>query len=117
MSAPAATSIKDSGWLGPALIADDSREPYRDRMLRDFGAIVTDYVNLPFDAGSSAGRNVLLRLVQTPYFLLCEDDFVFDVRTDVRRLRKLLEDTKLDLAGGVCHDRIVEGFRQGRLGD
>lgn len=93
-------------WQGPVLICDDSGTPYRDRILTRFANLVTEYHSMPFDIGLSAGRNLLLRRVTTPYFLLCDDDFVFDERTDVVRFRVLLESAGLDLIGGVYFDRM-----------
>jgi hypothetical protein len=74
--------------------------------------MVTEYLCMPFDIGSSAGRNLLLKKVATPYFVLCDDDFVFDARTDVNRLRELVETAGLDLVGGVYFDRMAPSWRQ-----
>jgi len=99
-------SIGRAEWQGPVWIGDDSRRPYRDLILSRFGELVTDYLCLPFDSGLSAGRNRLLERVTTPFFLLCDDDFVFDRRTDVGRMRELLLANGLDLIGGVYYDRL-----------
>jgi GT2 family glycosyltransferase len=105
-------SIGRAGWQGPVWVADDSRSPYREQMLAKFGKLVTEYLTMPFDAGSSAGRNLLLRHVTTPYFLLCDDDFIFDTRTDVKRFKDLLESAGLDLIGGVYFDRMHPDWSQ-----
>ena len=105
-------SIVGAHWQGPVLIGDDSRRPYRDPILARYGGMVTEYLCMPFDIGSSAGRNLLLKKVATPYFVLCDDDFVFDARTDVNRLRELVETAGLDLVGGVYFDRMAPSWRQ-----
>ena len=105
-------SIERAGWDGPVLIGDDSRNPCRDRILGKFGKRVSDYLNMPFDIGLSAGRNLLLRQVTTPFFLLCDDDFIFDKRTDVKLFRRLLESEGLDLIGGVYYDRMHSSARE-----
>jgi len=105
-------SIVGAHWQGPVLIGDDSRRPYRDPILARYGGMVTEYLCMPFDIGSSAGRNLLLKKVATPYFVLCDDDFIFDARTDVNRLRELVETAGLDLVGGVYFDRMAPSWRQ-----
>ena len=86
----------------PILVADDSFEPVpRD----DVG-----YLRLPPDVGISAGRNALLARVETPYFLLLDDDFEFTRRTRIERLLRVVRETSLPLAGGHvvrCKRRIV----------
>jgi glycosyltransferase involved in cell wall biosynthesis len=99
-------SISRGGWGGPVLVADDSLDPQPDRVLAAFGGLVTEYLCMAFNSGASAGRNLLLRQVTTPYMLLCDDDFVFDDRTDINRLRDLIDSFELDLIGGVYYDRM-----------
>lgn len=86
--------------LYPALaivVVDDSRRPSR------IEGTVT--VELPFDSGLSAGRNAGLARIDTPFFVLCDDDFVFFRGTRlvplVRRMRTCPE---LDIAGGRVLD-------------
>ncbi|HEX6961611.1 MAG TPA: glycosyltransferase family 2 protein [Lacipirellula sp.] len=50
-----------------------------------------DYVRLPVDIGLAAGRNALLQLVDTPYFLVLDDDIAFTVGTRIERLVQTLE--------------------------
>ena len=104
-------SIGRAGWQGPVLVGDDSRRPYRDPILARYGGLVTEYLCMPFDIGLSAGRNLLLKKVATPFFVLCDDDFVFDARTDMNRFRELLETAGLDLIGGVYYDRMAPSWR------
>lgn len=89
----------------PILVADDSARSSREAMLARFPRLDLHYHDLPFDSGISAGRNALLAAVRTPYFLLCDDDFVFDSRSDPERARRRLEARGLDILGGVFFDR------------
>lgn len=99
------------GWACPILIADDSQVPYKTRIEAEFGNLVTDYICLPFDVGLSAGRNALLSRVETPYFVLCDDDFIFDKRADLAFMRHILATTDVELLGGLIFNRVprVEG--------
>ena len=104
-------SIVQRGYIFPVLVADDSLKPYRDAVVAEFGGLVTHYLVLPFDVGLSAGRNAMLPLVHTPYLLLCDDDFVFDERTDLAHMQRLLEGSGMDLLGGVYYDRAPFSWR------
>ena len=94
-------SIKKYKFKGPIIITDDSREPYKDRVLQLFPELNINYINLPFDSGTSEGRNVMLAQTTTKYFVLCDDDFIFEPRTRLPLMRKMLVDHNLDLLGGV----------------
>ncbi len=86
--------------LYPALrviVVDDSRAPTR---LPGVETVV-----LPFDSGVSAGRNAGLARVQTPYFVLADDDFVFCRRTRLARTVAIMRaHPSIDVAGGVVVD-------------
>lgn len=73
------------------LVGDDSFEPCPRRDVR--------YLRLPPDIGLSAGRNAILRQIDTPYFVLLEDDMEFSADTRVDLLTELVADDLLDLAG------------------
>lgn len=63
---------------------------------------VDKYVELPWERGLSAGRNRLIEAVETPYILLCDDDFSF---TPDCHIERLLELTKVvDIAGGLVYN-------------
>jgi len=98
-------SIRKKGLDCPILIADDSREPYKDAILDTYGDLVTEYVVLPFNSGVSKGRNVLLDRVQTKYFLLNDDDFAYEERTDLQWMREQLEANDLDLLSATVFER------------
>jgi len=74
------------------LVGDDSFHP---TVRRD-----VTYIRLPPDTGLSAGRNELLRRVQTPYFLLLDDDMEFTSQTDIPRLLETVKTNDVELAGG-----------------
>lgn len=107
------SSISKFRFKGPVFIADDSKIPYGNRIQSLFPDLSITYLELPFDIGTAEGRNRMLELVQTPYFLLCDDDFVFDRRTRIPLMKKLLQDYELDILGGVFrqHNRKT---RQGK---
>ncbi len=74
------------------LVGDDGFEP---SPRSDVG-----YLRLPEDIGLSAGRNALLDNVQTPYFLLLDDDFEFIRKTKIEKLIQLVDQKELDIAAG-----------------
>lgn len=94
-------SISAQGYAGcPVLVADDSKEPYRDAIMDQYGDLVDEYVVLPFDSGVSRGRNELLDRVDTDYFVLHDDDFVHEERTDIEWMREQIANSDLDILGG-----------------
>ncbi len=94
-------SIQKYGFQGPILIADDSKVPYGNSIKDKFPKLRIHYLEIPYDTGTAEGRNEMLKLVQTPYFLLCDEDFVFDKRTLIPLMIKLLNEFNLDILGGV----------------
>lgn len=89
----------------PVLIADDSKTSYKDDVIKKYGDIIENYIDLPFDSGASKGRNVLVDHVRTEYFLLAEDDFIFDKRINLEWMLECLMDSDLDLIGGMYYNR------------
>lgn len=94
-------SIKRYKFKGPVIITDDSKIPYKEKALSLFPDLNITYINLPFDTGTAEGRNEMLKYVSTPFFVLCDDDFIFEPRTRIPVMRKLLLENNLDLLGGV----------------
>lgn len=94
-------SIRKYKFNGPIIIADDSRQPYKEQILQLFPNLNITYVNLPFDTGTAEGRNIMLEYTKTPLFVLCDDDFIFEPRTRIPLMRKMLTENNLDLLGGV----------------
>lgn len=75
------------------LVVDDSQQP-----LEPVPEGITRYLHLPFDSlGVSAGRNLGLREVRTPFVLFCDDDMVFGRRTDLARMLRTLVTTRFDV--------------------
>lgn len=74
------------------IVADDSRES------RPIAGV--KHLRMPYDSGVSAGRNLALSKVDTPYVITLDDDFVFNDRTKLERWLGILENTNLDLIGG-----------------
>ena len=66
-----------------------------------------EIISLPFDSGLSAGRNFLLNRVETKYFLLVDDDFIFTSKTDLKLMRKILIEDDIDLISGLTN-RVPE---------
>jgi len=97
-------SIRRAGWRMPIFVADDSREPYGRAARAAFPDLDLRYFELPFDVGISAGRNRLLKAVETDLLLLMDDDYHVDRRTDVRGAIRLLEEHELDILGGLNYD-------------
>jgi hypothetical protein len=94
-------SIRKYQFKGPIIIADDSKVPYKDRILSLFPDLNITYINLPFDTGTAEGRNKMLEQTNTPLFVLCDDDFIFEPRTRIPAMRKMLLENHLDILGGV----------------
>lgn len=54
----------------------------------------------------SWGRNRLVDCVETPYFLLCEEDMEFLDETDIARLKHVLDcDSEIGMVGGLCRGK------------
>lgn len=74
------------------IVADDSRE------LRPIFGV--EHLRMDYDSGVSAGRNLALSKVKTPYVVTLDDDFVFNDRTKLEKWLEILERTNLDMVGG-----------------
>ena len=88
----------------PVIVSDDSNRPSRNKMLAAFPSLALEYYEMPFDSGVCAGRNLTLSHVRTPYFVHCDDDFVFDSRADLASARDMLEQHGLDILAGLYYD-------------
>ena len=94
-------SIRKYKFKGPIIIADDSQHSGEKEVLQLFPDLNITYINLPFDTGTAEGRNIMLKQTKTPLFVLCDDDFIFEPRTRLPLMRKMLVENNLDLLGGV----------------
>lgn len=83
------------------VIADDSKENIEGILKNKFPHLKLTYLHLPFDSGASKGRNMALEKVNTPYFLLCDDDYILDKKTDFKDLINNMEKRNLDIMGGA----------------
>ena len=94
------SSIRAQYERVPIVVVDDSREP-----LRSVPTEITRYLHEPYDSlGAAGGRNLGLRCVETPYVLVCDDDMVFERRTDLGRMLHALESTPFDVVSCVWLD-------------
>lgn len=89
------------------LIADDSRESCKQMFKNIQNVIVYE---LKQDSGLAYGRNYLIDRIKTKYFVLCDDDFEFDKRTDIKSAIKILEQEKLDILGGYFRNYEVYSY-------
>lgn len=87
----------------PIVVADDSREP------QDVADTLTTVLKLPFDIGISAGRNLALQEVTTPYVVLLDDDMQIYPGTDLRAMHRILKEGTFDLVGGQMGNTQFHG--------
>ena len=104
------TSIQKYYPETPVIVTDDSREPTKSLVMSRFSGANISYFEMPFDSGVCKGRNLALSHVQTPYFVHCDDDFIFDRRADLPLAQRLLEDNDLDLVAGLYFDVFPMSF-------
>ena len=89
------------------VVADDSKKPYAQEIARHYSNV--ECISLPFDVGISAGRNKLLSRIKTKYFVLCDDDLLFYEQTRLENFKKILDETDVELVGGVFIDKSATG--------
>lgn len=84
------------------LVGDQSKDRGGAKKLARAGATV---VEMPFDAGVCATRNALVERVETPYFILCDDDFVWSEETNFFDPLTLLKaNPAVAVVGGRLYD-------------
>lgn len=83
------------------LVADDSREPtpVEDRSVQVY--------RLPFDSGISRGRNLLLSKTETDLIFLMDDDVCFTRKTNLSKMREILEKYDFDILGCLFYERSM----------
>ena len=90
-------SIKRRYPMAKILVVNDSRNP---KKLDGVENLI-----MPYDTGISAGRNAALDHIDTRYFLLLDDDFVFSRRQKLGFLISQMEEHgSIDILGGRCID-------------
>jgi glycosyltransferase involved in cell wall biosynthesis len=101
-------------YPGVALhVVDDSQQP-----LDPVPDGITRYWHEPFNSlGVSAGRNFGLRRVETDYVLFCDDDMVFERRTDLAKMLHTVVSTPFDVVSCMWLDHepwrsVRRGFRR-----
>jgi len=69
-------------------------------------------INVDFDMGASYCRNLGLSMVNTPYVVTLDDDFIFNERTKLETWLDILENTSIDLiSGDVTNTRYEACFK------
>ena len=98
-----AQSIRDTkGYDLPIIAYDDGPGNYSEdvwgeiRRFPKLRYVITD----DEDLGISKGRNLAINEVETNYFLLVDDDNVFNKYTDLKKMVEILESTDATLVGG-----------------
>lgn len=97
-------SIEELNIKAPIIILDDSKQNYKTKILDRFSNLSIKYIVTDFDIGLSKGRNILVENTQTKYFILCDDDFVFDKRLNLNKALQLIEKYELDILGGMIYN-------------
>lgn len=98
-------SIVKMNYNYPIIIVDDSKIKSRE-IVELFEDLDINYICTEFDIGLSKGRNILIDNVKTKYFFLCDDDFVFDYRTNLdENLNVMINNEDIDILGGVTYTR------------
>ena len=96
----------------PILIGDDSNISCKENIKKDFPHANIKVYEMPHDCGLSYGRNFLITKVKTKYFCLCDDDFVFDKKTDLKKAMDIIKEKKVDILGGYIRNyKIIKSFK------
>lgn len=77
------------------IVVDDSKP----RLNFDIDKNIKTY-NIDFDSGLSAGRNYGVTKIDTEYFILLDDDFIFTEKTDLNLWLDIMVRCNLDILGG-----------------
>ena len=92
------SSLKASYPDIKVFVADDGRfSEEKDQKLKELG--VDLYLKLPFNSGITYGRNRLCDELKTDYFLLGDDDFIYDGRANLEKMLTLMDIA--DVVGGA----------------
>ena len=97
----------------PIIIGDDSQVSCKKQVEKDFPNNKNIIVyELPYDCGLSYGRNFLVNKVKTKYFCLCDDDFIFDKKSDLEGALNILKENNLDIIGGYFRNyKIINSYK------
>lgn len=84
----------------PIIVSDNGKDPLTQRYCRKFGA---RHLALPYDCGANMARKQGQAAVDTRYWVIGEDDFIFTRDTQLENFKLVLDhDRKVDLIGGPC---------------
>ena len=87
----------------PIYAADQSRQI--DAMQAFYTAHGVNLIRMPYDIGVAASRNRLARSIKEDFFVLCDDDFILDSRTQFRDALQILERRpEIGVVGGRLYD-------------
>ena len=64
------------------VVADDSPKDYTFETEDEF----LSYIRMPENSGWNAGRALVISQVETEFFVWCDDDFLFNEKTNLRYL-------------------------------
>jgi GT2 family glycosyltransferase len=98
-----AQSIRDvKGYDLPIVAYDDGVGQHSDEIMGE----IAKFPNIQYvigdeeDLGIALGRSLAVKMVQTKYFLLVDDDTVLNNNTDIELLAEILDKTDAALVGG-----------------
>jgi GT2 family glycosyltransferase len=109
-----AQSIRDViGYDLPIIAYDDGVGPHSDEIMGEIAKFpnVSYIIGDEEDLGIALGRSLAVKMVQTKYFLLVDDDTVFNNNTNIELLAEILDTTDAALVGGkVEHNSHFAGY-------
>jgi glycosyltransferase involved in cell wall biosynthesis len=93
----------------PVVVADDG-SPYAHEAI-DLPPVF-DYLELSYDSGIAAGRNLAVNKVETPYVVLLDDDLILDRNHPIDNALNYLPTSDLDLLGFVWFESSKNRLRK-----
>ena len=85
--------------------SDDENQRANQEVLKKYPNLKTVYKSYPFNSvGLSKGRNEGLKFIKNDWFILCDDDFIFDTACDLGACLDLAIRKKVDILGGHYRD-------------
>ena len=94
------------GYDIPAVVYDDGPEGYGREILEGLAEFpLLLYVIGDREVGISRGRNRAVELVKTRFFVILDDDFMLDTRSDLRLAVDILDNTDASVVGGSAIER------------
>ena len=103
------------GFDIPIIAYDDGPHGYSGRIKRDIAEfpLLQYVVSSNEDLGISKGRNLAVMRVKTKYFLLLDDDIVFNEHTHLDKLVEVLDTTDATVASAVyMYGKWFSGYLQ-----